>query len=510
MKGEDGMHRLLACLALAGAAPAAVVQGVVLENISGRPVSRAIVRLYPVPRADSGAVQPATLRSDRSGHFVFSTVQAGVYLLTAVSEGFFPVAYGQRLPVGRGVPLQIAAETEMFAELRLGHKGALTGRVLDENGVGKSGVSVVAYRAWLPLRSAGSAKSDDRGVFRVAGLEPGKYWVRTAPYILDDGSGWLPTFSPYGREVREARTYQVTVDADTPDADVSPEPGTLFRLSGLVQCDSGGPAVVTLSAETGRRSTQVQCNTSYRFEGLAPAYYEIFAHRQDGTAAGFNELFLDRDNDSGNVLLLPVPVVDIDVLRNGGSHPGLASSIRLSGRRQDLAETETDVDITVPRAFLYPGHWELRVQAPRGQYVENIQGMRGPGRRPPNMPAVSDRFEIFVQQRYYSRIRISLSDQAGQISGKVVSEGKPVAGVPVFLWPTEDLPRRSLGGGLQILTNTGGEFRFDSLPPGDYRMLASFDVTEVDDEFMQMSNAVIVHAAGSQMAKIELPLWTAP
>jgi hypothetical protein len=91
---------------------------------------------------------------------------------------------------------------------------------------------VLAYSARLPLRSAGSAVSDDRGVFRISGLEPGKYWVRSGAHTLDDGSGWLPTYGPRGEEVREARIHRVTVHSDTTDVDVSPEAGSLFHLGG--------------------------------------------------------------------------------------------------------------------------------------------------------------------------------------------------------------------------------------------------------------------------------------
>ena len=87
------------------------------------------------------------------------------------------------------------------------HKGALTGRVLDENGVGTPGVPVVAYRARLPLRTAGSSTSDDRGVFRIGGLEPGRYWVRSGAHTLEDRTGWLPTFAPEEGEVRNARLF---------------------------------------------------------------------------------------------------------------------------------------------------------------------------------------------------------------------------------------------------------------------------------------------------------------
>lgn len=277
------MHRVLVLLAAAVCVQAGTIQGVVLEQASGRPLARVVVRLDPVPNSGGKAL---TTRAGRSGQFVFPAIAPGIYVLAAVRDGYFPAAYGQRLPIGRGTPLEVTADSELFAELRMRHKGALTGRVLDENGVGRPGVSVLAYRARLPLLSAGSALSDDRGVFRVHGLDPGKYWVRSAAHTLDDGSGWLPTFGPQSREVRDARVHPVTVDADSTDADVSPDPGTLFHLGGLIACDTSGPVIVTLSSETGRRRTQTACPVGgYKFEGLAPAVYEVLAKLPDGSAS---------------------------------------------------------------------------------------------------------------------------------------------------------------------------------------------------------------------------------
>lgn len=411
--------------------------------------------------------------------------------------------------MGRGTPIQVTTDSDLFAELRLRHKGAVTGRVLDENGVGRAGISVVAYRARLPLRSGGSATSDDRGIFRIHGLDPGKYWVRSAAYMLEDGSGWLPTFGSQAREVREARTHLVTVDADAGDADVSPEPGVLFHLAGLIGCDTDGPVSVTLSSETGRRRTGTSCGKAYLFEGLAPAVYEVFATLPDGTAAGFTELFLDRDNDSGNVQLMQVPTVDIEVRRTG-SGPPVDIPVRLTGRRQDLSEAEPEREITRRRLTLAPGHWEMRAHPPAGLYVESIVNPRGAPRRLWKAERAADWYEVFVEPRWPARITITVSDRAAQITGRVLTEGKPVPGAPVFLWPVAESARRSLSGALQILSDTEGRFRFEGLPPGDYRALASFDVNEIDEELIEKSQAALVHTEALQTANIELAVWVAP
>jgi len=91
-----------------------------------------------------------------------------------------------------------------------------------------------------------------------------------------------------------------------------------------------------------------------------------------------------------------------------------------------------------------------------------------------------------------------------------MADGKPVPGAPVFLWPVAESARRSLSGSRQALSDTEGSFRFDSLPPGDYRILASFDVDEIDEELMDVSRATVLHAEASQTANFDLPLWIAP
>src|SRR5271156_6611683 len=101
------MHRIFVILAVAVCARAGTIQGVVLEQISGRPLSRSMVRLEPIPRSGSALLQPLTLRSGRSGQFVYPVVPPGIYLLTATHDGYFPAGFGQRLPIGRGTPIEV-------------------------------------------------------------------------------------------------------------------------------------------------------------------------------------------------------------------------------------------------------------------------------------------------------------------------------------------------------------------------------------------------------------------
>jgi hypothetical protein len=505
------MLRAVILLAVAACVHAGTIQGVVLEHVSGRPLARSMVRLDPVQSGGEKG-HPLALRVGLSGTFVFPTVIPGIYLLTVTHDGYFPGAFGQRVPLGHPAPIEVTADSTLFAEVRLRHKGAVTGRIFDENGVGTSGIPVVAYRARLPMRLAGSALSDDRGVFRIPGLEAGKYWVRSEAYTLVDGTGWLPTFGNVAREVREARVHPVTYDNDTPDADISPETGALFRIGGQIICSAVGPLVVTLSSETGRRRMQTECpasyQTSYHFEGLAPGAHEVFAELQGGAAAGFTELYLEHDMNGLNLQVTLTAPAEFEV-RRASSYAELRIPIKVFGRRQDLAEVETEQEIKLPRATLSPGHWEMRAVVPAGQYVESIDAQRGSPRRTWSVEHPPDWFEVYIDSRY-NRIQISVSNRAATITGKVMADGKPAPGAPVYLWPVAESARRSLNGSLQTLTDVDGRFRFDSLPPGDYRALASFDVNEIDQDLMELSQAAVVHANALHTATVELTVWVAP
>jgi len=425
-------------------------------------------------------------------------------LLIAEREGYFPCAYGTRRPSGQGRPITVIGDSSFFTDLRMFRKAAITGRVLDENGIGISGVPVFAYRSRLPVRAGGSGLSDDRGVYRIHGLEPGRYWVRSATHTLDDGSGLLPTFGPESREIRDARVQEARLDADTPDADVRPETGTLFRLGGSLECvPMGAPVTVTLTSETGKRSTQSACGMTYSFTGLAPSQYEILAEKAGSTDAGYLELFADRDTASASVTLRPLPDITFDTRRG--------IPVTLTGRRRDLSELGSEREIKLPQDRLTPGHWEMSATTAPGFFVESIASpyaIRRRGYRAETQPP--DAFDVFVEYQMFGRVQITVSDRVGQIRGKVTSEGKEAPGVPVFLWPMADGARRSLKGYVQMLSNTNGEYRFDSLPPGEYRILATFDLSEVDEQALEEARAASVRVSAAQTANGDLTVWIAP
>jgi hypothetical protein len=138
-----------------------------------------------------------------------------------------------------------------------------------------------------------------------------------------------------------------------------------------------------------------------------------------------------------------------------------------------------------------------------------MTNFRGQVRRELQQEKSVEWFDIFIDMRF-APIRITVSDKAALIIGSVVKEGKGVPGAPVFLWPLAESGRRSLKGYRMVIADTEGKYHFEGLPPGDYRMLATYDFTEIDEAALDEGLAITVRATESQRTTADLPLWVSP
>src|SRR5688572_16277847 len=140
-------HFMKTCVAFLSACStlsAAGIRGTVVENQTGKSLSRAFVALQPV--AGTPGV-PVSMRTNNHGAFTFPNLAAGAYVLKVTRRGFVPTEYGQKRWDSAGVPIALGAEDSPFVTIRLPRYGAITGMVIDENDVGLSDHEVVAYRA---------------------------------------------------------------------------------------------------------------------------------------------------------------------------------------------------------------------------------------------------------------------------------------------------------------------------------------------------------------------------
>ena len=166
------------------------LNGVVLNSQTGESVRRALVQITLVPtipiRGPAAPAQPhaplqpftATTFTDAAGAFEFRALSAGSYFIGAEKPEF-------STPPGKNsVRLEITASKGDLT-LQLSPLGVITGKVVDQSGQPLRAVNVVALSTpvedgWRQLRSQRSVSTDDRGVYRLWNLQPGKYYLKAA------------------------------------------------------------------------------------------------------------------------------------------------------------------------------------------------------------------------------------------------------------------------------------------------------------------------------------------
>jgi hypothetical protein len=127
--------------------------------------------------------------------------------------------------------------------IHLARAGAIDGRVLDENGDGLLGVEVHALRriniaGYIMTQPSGrSAKTDDRGAFRIFDVPPGEYYV-LATYTPPRREvnpvprlGYTTTYHPRSLTLDDARPVVVRPGRDTARVDVRLTTRQLVRVS---------------------------------------------------------------------------------------------------------------------------------------------------------------------------------------------------------------------------------------------------------------------------------------
>jgi hypothetical protein len=127
-----------------------------------------------------------TVLTDDLGNFVIEKLPAGQYSVTVSRTSFLNTSFGQKKPGGQGTTFPLADGQKATVNLQMIRGGVITGTVIGEDGDPLSNTQVRASRFVMNngarrLQVSGSAQSDDRGVYRLFGLQPGEYVISSTP-----------------------------------------------------------------------------------------------------------------------------------------------------------------------------------------------------------------------------------------------------------------------------------------------------------------------------------------
>jgi hypothetical protein len=169
-------------------------------SLDGQPMAGARVMATPEGKKRL-IISPTGATADEEGNFKIEGLSLGTYRLSAVAP-----AYVEAADAGQPLLRRVGDN----ATIRMEKGGVITGRVLDESGEPMVGVAVIPVRVRgldespagrPPARLRGGASTDDRGVYRIYGLEPGVYVVKVSGAFVPFAGPWrvslaAPTYHP--------------------------------------------------------------------------------------------------------------------------------------------------------------------------------------------------------------------------------------------------------------------------------------------------------------------------
>jgi len=329
--------------------------------------------------------------------------------------------------------------------------------------------------------------------------------VRAAARQLEDGSGLLPTFHKETMVVEESMTVDVDLDQQADDIDIHPLPGKLFRVRGKVIAQPPGPVTVSLISDVGR--VQTTTSGTFVFEQVAPGNYQLIAEADDpysrGKLGAFQEIALENDKEV-QVPLNSWRETEFRMQDEKGNRldPGTA---KITARRKDPdggGHPEV-LKLENGRAALGPGRWEMSVVPPAGYYPVEITGAGLPDSQSGRADGWNE-----VVLRGFDAITIKLSSRPASIHGMVSGTGHdPAPGAPVYLEAFDKDTGKRLAELRTTRSDLRGQYHFNGLAPGLYRILGTFEYEKPDSDAMEAAGARALTLSEATDAAQDLDLY---
>jgi protocatechuate 3,4-dioxygenase beta subunit len=303
-------------------------------TVDGQPGRGVAVALVPqgVPRPDR--TEPGEkVRADGDGHFRFTGVAAGRYLLQPLAPAHVLDPVSDYSMPGKQISVEENEQVENI-DLALRRGGVITGRVTDDEGRPVIGAPItVDYfdargnRAFLYAVQERRFTSDDRGIYRLFGLPAGKYKV--AVFSIS-ASRSTRVYHPGTTDEGQAKFVEVTPGGVVENVNVKvSRPSQTFEVAGRVADESGQPVpnvrveyfYTPLGGDTKPSARQhgmgvVDAHGEFRLKELPPGSYTITVQTDYGVERSWYGEPAQLELRDGSVTGLELKV------RRGGSVSG--------------------------------------------------------------------------------------------------------------------------------------------------------------------------------------------
>ena len=501
--------------------PRASITGSVVRADSGAAIPGAqidLIRFSESPTADPFTNSFITVTGDARGQFAVPSLAPGTYRLYATRNGFARSEYGQRTPNGRGVSLTITAGQQLKdVTLRLQPAGTITGRVTGHDGEPLTGFTVELLRATYDstgarvFRPSLTARTDDRGEYRIFWITPGKYYVSVnhRSYRGDEESvllrqillqagqaggppvdglanlgfintnqtfskdGYVLTYYPNTLSVAGAQVIDISPGGELGGINIQLLQQPVARIRGRVVTATGEPAregEVSVHSSGGERFYGgIGNDSNFEISNVTPGTYKLFADSAGGRASAQLQV---TGSDIDNVLLTASPGVTVAgrLQIEGGVSPSEVPGFGRPRIELGIGDTETGRirgdDGTFRIADVFPNDYWVRVtNLPPRTYLKEVTAAGADLFRAP----------LRVSNSTPSNLEIVIGMNPGKLEGIVVDQQQqPVPDAEVTLIPDQPRERHELYRKSQ--TDRNGRFVIDEVVPGSYKVFSWEDL----------------------------------
>lgn len=494
-------------------APGALAQAQLPATVSGRVTDgeRGLPGIQVILFANDAAQRFRTVaraKTDAEGRYLLTNVPPGRHQIMPVAPAYVVEGVGSSYPPGRPLTL-VAGEEVKDMDFRVEPGGVITGRVTDADGnpvVGEAVFAATVEETGRPPRynfDSRDITTDDRGVYRLFGLQPGRYRVsvgraeETGGVSLDRRRIFRRTFHPDASEVAQARVVEVKSGIEATDVDIAVGRALkTYRVAGqLLTADTGQPVPnvqVTFGAVDPRRrrvsgyGSGVTTNARGEFQtsGFTPGRYVVYVTAQPLEASEFysDPLFFNLTDADVSGLVVKLKrgatlsgIVVVEGVADRAAAARMLAAVRVypwvEPRREPAAVIPTPmrpIPIAADGSFRVTGISPGKVRL--GATLDTLKGLTLT-RVELNGANIIGGFDV-AEGAQVAGLRLVLTYGTGTIVGQTsFLNGTPPAGTRMMAQARMVNQPQGGSAARSIEVDARGFFRLEGLPAGEYEVI---------------------------------------